>query len=313
MSDAAEPAAGGADHGPSDDELRGMGAHPDWRVRIDAACDPFTPVDVLAELGQDVESAVRDSVATNESTAVDVLRQLAEDRDPGVRASLVRNPRVPDDVASTLCDDPDVLRTTRARVREHAGRRPAAACSRPRARRPCRRRHEPGATEGDDAGAGRRPGTRRSLRSRRQLRVASRRRSAARRRPGPPAAPAAGEARRGPARRPAASRERPRGADQTRRLVDARMETCRRRPPRQVGDLAAELLAPPGPTAGFAPRPALEMLMISLISCPRHRYASSPTTSWRFTRGRRDARASPGTRSWCGSSQSTLDSDTRRL
>ena len=37
-----------------------------------------------------------------------------------------------------------------------------------------------------------------------------------------------------------------------------------------------------GPPGAFAPRLALEMLTISLISCPRHRYASSPTNVMAF-------------------------------
>lgn len=63
-------------------------------VRITAARNPNTPVDVLAELAKDSDWYVRYYVACNPNTPAEALAELAKDSDWHVRMNVAWNPKL---------------------------------------------------------------------------------------------------------------------------------------------------------------------------------------------------------------------------
>ena len=79
----------------------------DSNVRLSAAGNPNTPVEVLTELAKDSDSNVRLSAAGNPNTPVEVLTELAKDSDSNVRLSAAGNPNTPVEVLTELAKDSD--------------------------------------------------------------------------------------------------------------------------------------------------------------------------------------------------------------
>lgn len=80
-----------------------------------AAENPATSKERLADLAESSRAIVRSSVARNPNTSGDTLRRLGNDRDYVVRSGVAENPNAPADVLLKLSSDPEEF------VREQVG------------------------------------------------------------------------------------------------------------------------------------------------------------------------------------------------
>lgn len=100
-----------ADHRRSKSYLARMSAHPDAKVRREAASKKGCPPAVLAVLADDEDSDVVAAVAQNPSTPPEVLYRLAEqsvsERVPVVAAKVVGNPSAPSEVFDLVFNPDD--------------------------------------------------------------------------------------------------------------------------------------------------------------------------------------------------------------